>query len=43
VCGDPISEHFDEEAHYCLRWECGCTPFTIPEEMEALKREHSLE
>jgi hypothetical protein len=43
VCGDPISEHSDEEAHYCLRWDCGCTRCTTPEEMEALKREHSLQ
>jgi hypothetical protein len=43
ACGDPISEHTDEGFHYCKRWNGGCTRFTTPEEMEALKRAHGIQ
>jgi hypothetical protein len=38
ACGDPVSVHSAESAHWCLRWDCGCTRFTTPQEMELLLR-----
>jgi len=42
ACGDPVNRHADPPHLYCLRWECGCTRFTTPEEMEAFQREYAV-
>jgi hypothetical protein len=38
VCGYPLSMHSTDGARFCSRWECGCTRFTTPAEMEELNK-----
>jgi hypothetical protein len=39
ACGDPVSMHVELVGHHCSRWDCGCTMFTTPAEMEEWIRE----
>jgi hypothetical protein len=42
VCGDPLSIHSTQGARFCTRWECGCTRFIIPAELDDLQNDMGL-